>query len=224
MYTRKTLAAAAMSHRWGQARAATIATAAASHVAATRQTSTREWRASTATAARTQTRCTRACTTRCTAWRDASTAQPGRHLTLKNTRQTLAKTMQEHRRRVDAVATPAPECCKALATTIHAQTTARWRCGARCAAKEHANCSCRCASTHTPHTTKHARTSEQTRKHASKLSITYRWCAVGIVVMPRAASDTLSPPSAFISSRSACISARSIHCRESETREERSEC
>jgi hypothetical protein len=81
------------------------------------------------------------------------------------------------------------------------------------------------APAHTHHTQPNTR--EQASKRASMLHSCHArtggapWASWSC----RARRPTrVRPPSAFISSRSACISARSIHCRESETREERSEC
>jgi hypothetical protein len=47
---------------------------------------------------------------------------------------------------------------------------------------------------------------------------------VSIVDVPRAACEMCAPPSRTASSSFACFAARSIHCRESEKRRERSEC
>jgi hypothetical protein len=139
----------------GAARAASIATAAAAQVAATRQASTRKWRWSTARATRTQQRRNDHCITSCTARRHACTAQPARHLTRGNTRQTMMETMRQRRRRANTVAPPAHECCRALATTNHAHTTPHQRCAAPFAANEPSSGRFRSALSHT-----------QTRTHA----------------------------------------------------------
>jgi hypothetical protein len=134
---------------------ATISAAPATHVAATRQTSTNQWRKSTARAARTQTRHNCACAKRWTLQPHTSTAPPARHLTRANTRHTMKKTMRKSRRRVDRGATRVHECGKALAATKHTQTTTQRRCAARGAANEHAER--RPASTHT-HAAEHTNT------------------------------------------------------------------
>jgi hypothetical protein len=173
MYTCKTLGVAAMSHRQrtsgGGARAALTATAASSQVAATRQASAREWRWSTARATRTQQRRNDHCSTSCTARRHARTAQPARHLARGNTRQTMMETMRQRRRRANTVATPAHECCRALATTKHAHTTSHQRCAATFAANEHASGRFRSALSHTQthtHARANTRANDGTRARA----------------------------------------------------------
>jgi hypothetical protein len=95
------------------------------------------------------------------------TALPKRHLTCENTRHTYTKTMRQRRRRVGTVATPAPECGIALATTMRVHTTAIRRCRVRYAAKQHLKCRFRCASTHTS-------TQQIAREHAAKRRRTLR--------------------------------------------------
>jgi hypothetical protein len=76
----------------------------------------------------------------------------------------------------------------------------------------------------------HTNAQQRAREHAGKRASMLQSCqsltssAVSNVYVVCAPSDTLAPPSRTVSSRYACNSARSMHCRESEKRRERSEC
>jgi hypothetical protein len=153
----------------------------------------------------------------------ARRAPPKQLFTRRNTRQHTTKTMHRRLHRVDVLVKAAHECGTALATTMHAHTTPNQGCAARFAAKQHATCRFRCASTHT-------HTQESMREHARKRRCTLHSCqsrtsaAVSNVSVVCEASRTRAPPSAFISSPSLRISAPSICCSESEKSRERSEC
>jgi hypothetical protein len=153
----------------------------------------------------------------------AHRAPPKQLFTRRNTRQHNTKTTHRRRHRVDVLVKAAHECGVALATATHAHTTPHQGCAARFAAKQHATCRFRCAS-------KHTQPQESMREHAGKRRCTLRSCqsrtsaAVSNVSVVCEASRMRAPPSAFITSPSVRISARSICCREKEKSRVRSEC
>jgi hypothetical protein len=153
----------------------------------------------------------------------AHRAPPKQLFTRRNTRQHTTKTMHRRRHRVHVLVKAAHECGIALATTAQAQTAPNQGCAVRFAAKQHATCRFRCASTHT-------QTQQSMREHARKRRCTLCSCqsrtsaAVSNVSVVCEASRMRAPPSAFITSPSVRISARSICCREKEKSRVRSEC
>jgi hypothetical protein len=122
--------------------------------------------------------------------------------------------MRQRTRSVDRCARRAHECCKAIATAKHAQTTPLGRCAASGAAHKHAEQ--RPASTHTPRSSTHENAHESTNARSNH-SITYRWSRgqrVDAVRGVRHVCANCGRRYDTTSSQSACISARSICGRE----------
>jgi hypothetical protein len=158
-------------------------------VAATRQTRNNEWRNSTARAARTQTRRKRGATNTSQHLAQRTVHRRRGVLHAKKTRQTMTKTKQQRTCSVDRGATHAHECCNAIATAKHAQTTPRGRCAASGAAHKHAEQ--RPASTHT-RAAAHTKTRTRARMLA-RITQSRTGGAVGSMSTPCAASDTFAP-------------------------------